>query len=101
MGGKLVLRRAAFNACPQRVRKIANLSCVRATSEQGQQGINPRQRSEVLPMSPIEEYFRLNGGDAFNHHLDRSRQRAGIRRRPGTVDVNAFLEAAGLKGRRR
>ncbi|MCF8878383.1 hypothetical protein L5876_00965 [Hyphobacterium sp. SN044] len=52
-------------------------------------------------MSPIEEYFRLNGGDAFNHHLDRSRQRAGIRRRPGTVDVNAFLEAAGLKGRRR
>lgn len=51
-------------------------------------------------MPPIE-FFRLSGGDALNHHLDRSRQRAGIRRRPGTVDVNAFLEAAGLKGRRR
>lgn len=52
-------------------------------------------------MSHMNDFFRLNGGDAFTHHLDRSRQRAGVRARPGTVDVNAFLEAAGLKGRRR
>lgn len=51
-------------------------------------------------MSPTDELFRLTGGDAFNHHLDRSRQRAGIRRRPGTVDVNAFLEFTGFKGRK-
>ena len=51
-------------------------------------------------MSPADELFRLTGGDAFNHHLDRSRQRAGIRRRPGTADVNAFLEFSGLRGRK-
>jgi hypothetical protein len=43
----------------------------------------------------------LNGGDSMSHHLDRSRNRAGVRRRASTTDVNAFLDASGIKGRKR
>lgn len=47
------------------------------------------------------EFFRLNGGDAFTHQMDRARQRAGVRRRPGNHDVNAYLAGAGIKARKR
>lgn len=46
------------------------------------------------------EFFRLNGGDAFSHQLDRARQRAGVRRRAASADVNTFLADAGIRGRR-
>lgn len=47
-----------------------------------------------------DDVFRLNGGEALNRHFDRARERAHVRRRPGTVDVDAFLRGAGLPGRR-
>jgi len=46
------------------------------------------------------EFFRLNGGEAFSHQLDRARQRAGVRRRAASADVNVFLAGAGLRGRK-
>ncbi|WP_421790904.1 hypothetical protein [Hyphobacterium sp.] len=52
-------------------------------------------------MSSTNWLFALNGGDAMSHHLDRTRDRAGIRRRAATTDVNAYLDASGIKGRRR
>jgi hypothetical protein len=52
-------------------------------------------------MSTTNWLAALNGGDAMTHHLDRTRTRTGIRRRAATTDVNAFLEASGIKGRKR
>lgn len=52
-------------------------------------------------MSSTSWLYALNGGDAFTHHLDRTRARTGIRRRAATTDVNAFLDSAGIKGRKR
>ena len=54
----------------------------------------------VRTMSFTNEYFRLNGGDAFTHQMDRARSRAGIRARKSGADVNAFLDSAGIKGRK-
>ncbi|WP_394692423.1 hypothetical protein [Hyphobacterium sp.] len=52
-------------------------------------------------MSSTNWLAALNGGDAMTHHFDRTRSRSGIRRRAATTDVNAFLDAAGIKGRKR
>lgn len=52
-------------------------------------------------MSSTNWLFALNGGDAMSYHLDRTRNRTGIRRRAATTDVNAFLDASGIKGRKR
>jgi len=52
-------------------------------------------------MSSTNWLIALNGGDAMNHQLDRARNRAGIRRRAATTDINAFLDASGIKGRKK
>ena len=49
-------------------------------------------------MSSTNRLVALNGGDAMTHHLDRTRTRSGIRRRAATTDINAFLDASGIKG---
>tara|TARA_R110002072_G_scaffold30532_5_gene95315 strand:+ start:520 stop:681 length:162 start_codon:yes stop_codon:yes gene_type:complete len=46
------------------------------------------------------DFFRLNGGDAFSHQMDRARSRAGVRRRASNHDVNAFFAGAGIKARK-
>ena len=51
-------------------------------------------------MSFMNEYFRLNGGDAFTHQMNRARNRAGIRQRKSNTDINAYLDSAGIKGRK-
>jgi len=51
-------------------------------------------------MSFSNEFFRLNGGDSFTHQMDRARNRAGIRQRKSSSDVNAYLDSAGIKGRK-
>lgn len=52
-------------------------------------------------MYSMDDFLRLNSGDAMNRTLDRNRQRAGIRLRQRTTDVDAFLSACGIKGKRK
>ncbi|MBO6847233.1 MAG: hypothetical protein QUV02_12420 [Maricaulis sp.] len=52
-------------------------------------------------MYSMDDFLRLNSGDVLNRALDRNRQRAGIRLRQRTTDVDAFLSACGIKGKRK
>jgi hypothetical protein len=59
------------------------------------------QNNKEPDMYSMDEFLRLNGGDAMNRIMDRNRQRAGIRRNARNTDINAFLASCGLKGRRK
>ena len=50
-----------------------------------------------IPFDP----FPGPASSQVNRELDRARSRSGVRRRAATTDVDAFLEASGLRGRRR
>lgn len=52
-------------------------------------------------MYSIDELTRFNTGSMMSRGLDRARGRAGVRRLPRTNDVDAFLSACGLTGKRR
>ena len=52
-------------------------------------------------MYPMDDFLRLNSGDSLNRALDRNRQRAGIRLRQRTTDVDAILSACGVEGKRK
>lgn len=49
----------------------------------------------------IDEWRYVNAGAMINRSLDRSRERAGVRSRPRTTDVDAFLASAGLSAKRK
>lgn len=48
----------------------------------------------------IDDWRSMNANDMLNRTMDRNRTRAGVRTLPRTTDVNAFLAAFGVKGRR-
>ncbi|MFT6462148.1 hypothetical protein [Maricaulis maris] len=48
----------------------------------------------------IDDWRAMNANDMLTRTMDRNRSRAGVRTLPRTNDVNAFLAAFGVKGRR-
>ena len=52
-------------------------------------------------MYSMDDFLRLHSGDVLNRAFDRNRQRAGIRLRQRNTDVDAFLSACGIKGKRK
>ncbi len=51
--------------------------------------------------SMMDDVLRLTGGDSFSHTLDRARERAGVRVRSRSYDVDGFLSSCGLKAKRK
>jgi len=51
-------------------------------------------------MYSMDDFLRLQGADALRS-LDRTRARTGVRARPRSTDVDAFLSACGLRGKRK
>ena len=65
---------------------------------------NPAHRVRLdteMPMYSMDDFLRLNSADGFSRSLERNRQRAGIRVRQRNTDVDAFLSACGIKGKRK
>ncbi|MDG1419267.1 MAG: hypothetical protein P8J78_00160 [Maricaulis sp.] len=52
-------------------------------------------------MYSMDAIIRFNGADALNHAMDRNRAKAGVRIAQRSTDVNAFLAACGVKGKRK
>ena len=58
-------------------------------------------KSQEFPMLyGIDDWRTMNANDMLTRTMDRIRSRAGVRTLPRTNDVNAFLAAFGVKGRR-
>jgi hypothetical protein len=51
-------------------------------------------------MYSMDEILRLQGGDPMRR-MQRTRAQTGIRPLPRTTDVDSFLSACGLKGKRK
>jgi len=52
-------------------------------------------------MYSMDDILRFQGATTLNRTLDRQRSRAGVRRNTQTTDINAFLAACGIKGKRK
>lgn len=51
-------------------------------------------------MYSMDEFLRFQSADALRN-LNKAREKAGVRVRARSNDVNAFLSACGLKAKRR
>ena len=49
----------------------------------------------------IDDWRYMNANAIINRALDRSRERAGVKAKPRTTDVDAFLANSGLSAKRR
>jgi len=52
-------------------------------------------------MYSMDDILRFQGASTLDRTLDRHRTRTGVRRKAQTTDINAFLAACGVKGRRK
>ena len=51
-------------------------------------------------MHSMDDFLRLQSCDPLSR-LNRNRERYGLRERRSVMDVNAFLSACGVKGKRK
>lgn len=49
----------------------------------------------------IDDWRHMNANAMIDRALDRSRERAGVRAKPRTTDINAFLASTGLTAKRK
>ena len=49
----------------------------------------------------IDDWRHMNANAMIDRALARSRERAGVRAKPRTTDINAFLASTGLSAKRK
>ena len=87
---------ARFRPC-----KSASGTCACGDCAAQQRWASRGQTQEFAMLYGIDDWRYMNANAMINRALDRSRERAGVKAKPRTTDVDAFLANSGLSAKRR